>query len=53
MQDAKTLLVNTESEKFTISSIAFDSGFNSLSSFNSAFKKFEGITPSMFRKSTL
>ena len=52
IQDAKTLLVNTESEKFTISSIAFDSGFNSLSSFNSAFKKFEGITPSMYRKST-
>jgi AraC-like DNA-binding protein len=30
IQDAKTLLVNNESEKFTISSIAFDSGFNSL-----------------------
>jgi len=52
IQDAKILLVNTESEKFTISSIAFDSGFNSLSSFNSAFKKFEGKTPSMYRKST-
>jgi len=48
MQDAKTLLVNTESEKFTISSIAFDSGFNSLSSFNSAFKKFEGINNTFY-----
>ncbi len=52
IQDAKNLLSNTEYEKFTISSIAFDSGFSSLSSFNSAFKKFEGITPSMYREST-
>lgn len=52
IQDAKNLLSNTEYEKFTISSIAFDSGFSSLSSFNSAFKKFEGITPSMYRELT-
>lgn len=52
IQDAKNLLSNNEYEKFTISSIAFDSGFSSLSSFNSAFKKFEGITPSMYREST-
>lgn len=51
IQDAKKLLSNTESEKFTISSIAYDTGFSSLSSFNSAFKKFEGSTPSTFRKS--
>jgi AraC-like DNA-binding protein len=52
IQDAKKILSNIGSEKFTISSIAFDTGFSSLSSFNSAFKKFEGITPSMYRKST-
>ncbi|WP_298421125.1 helix-turn-helix domain-containing protein [uncultured Kordia sp.] len=50
IQDAKELLSNTENEKFTISSIAFDTGFNSLSSFNSAFKKFENTTPSAYRK---
>ncbi len=50
IQDAKTFLSNSESEKYTISSIAFDMGFSSLSSFNSAFKKFEGITPSAYRK---
>lgn len=50
IQDAKKLLSNIESQKFTISSIAFDTGFSSLSSFNSAFKKFEGRTPSMYRK---
>lgn len=50
IQEAKTLLSNHESEKYTISSIAFDMGFSSLSSFNSAFKKFEDTTPSAYRK---
>ncbi len=51
IQDAKKMLSNIENEKFTISSIAFDTGFSSLSSFNSAFKKFESTTPSSYRKS--
>ncbi|MDB4292443.1 helix-turn-helix domain-containing protein [Maribacter sp.] len=50
IQDAKGLLSSGEGEKYTISSIAFDMGFSSLSSFNSAFKKFEGTTPSVYRK---
>lgn len=50
VQGAKKMLLDPDNEKFTISSIAFDTGFGSLSSFNSAFKKFEGITPSNFRK---
>lgn len=50
VQEAKKLLSTTEGDKFTISAIAFDIGFSSLSSFNSAFKKFEGITPSKYRK---
>jgi AraC-like DNA-binding protein len=50
IQDAKKILSDIESEKYTISSIAFDMGFSSLSSFNSAFKKFEGNTPSAYRK---
>lgn len=33
----------------TISAIAYDSGFNSISSFNKAFKKFTGSTPSSYR----
>ncbi len=53
IQDAKRLLASTEKDKFTISSIAFDTGFSSLSSFNSAFKKFEGVTPSAFRKGNI
>ena len=52
IQDAKIMLSNTENDKYTISSIAFDTGFSSLSSFNSAFQKFESTTPSSFRKVT-
>ena len=50
IQEAKTLLLGVNSKSFTISSIAFDTGFSSLSSFNSAFKKFESTTPSSYRK---
>ena len=53
IQDAKQLLEDGQSDKYTISSIAFDTGFSSLSSFNGAFKKFEGVTPSVYRKNRL
>ena len=50
VEEAKKLLLDITNKNYTISSIAFEAGFSSLSSFNSAFKKFEGITPSSFRK---
>ncbi|WP_298475494.1 helix-turn-helix domain-containing protein [uncultured Maribacter sp.] len=50
VQEAKKMLSDEDKKKYTISSVAFDSGFSSLSSFNSAFKKFEGQTPSSYRK---
>ncbi len=37
--------------KYTLLSLAFDSGFNSKSTFNRAFKKIKGITPQEFLKS--
>ncbi len=40
-----------ENRKFTILSLAFDSGFNSKSSFNKYFKKVTEVTPSEFLKS--
>ena len=49
VQKAKEILRNTTSSKYTISSIAYDTGFNSLSSFNAAFKKFAKTTPSQYR----
>ena len=51
IQDAKQMLASPDTEKFTIATIAYDVGFSSLSSFNGAFKKFEGTTPSAFRNS--
>mgnify|MGYP003700866943 CR=1 FL=1 len=42
--------LNEDNHHYTISSVAFDSGFSSLSSFNSAFKRFVGTTPSSYRK---
>lgn len=50
IEDVKKILSDANSEKYTISSIAFDMGFSSLSSFNSAFKKFVDTTPSAYRK---
>lgn len=37
----------------TVSAIAYDCGFNTLSSFNQAFKKLTGTTPSAYRKSLM
>ncbi|WP_321369904.1 helix-turn-helix domain-containing protein [uncultured Draconibacterium sp.] len=45
--EAKKLL--REEREIKVSDIAFDVGYNSLSAFNSAFKKSTGITPTKFR----
>lgn len=47
IKEAKKLLASLENLK--ISEIAFDVGYNSLSAFNTAFKKSTGLTPSKFR----
>jgi AraC-like DNA-binding protein len=49
VEEAKKMLEDPERKNFTIASIAYDSGFNTLSAFNVAFKKFTGVTPSQFR----
>lgn len=40
-----------EQPNFTVSAIAYDCGFNTLSSFNQAFKRITRTTPSAYRKS--
>lgn len=46
VDDAKRLLIQSDA---TIQVIASEVGFNSLASFNRAFKKLEGVAPSAFR----
>jgi AraC-like DNA-binding protein len=50
IEEAKLLL--KDEENGSILDIAYAVGFNSKSTFNAAFKKHTGQTPSMFRKST-
>lgn len=47
VEEAKKLLATTAK---SIIDISLESGFNSRSTFNSAFKKAEGVTPSAYRK---
>ncbi|MCE7991141.1 MAG: AraC family transcriptional regulator [Roseivirga sp.] len=47
---AQEMLERQEKSHLTIASIAFDSGFNSLSAFNTSFKKVLQKTPSQYRK---
>mgnify|MGYP002390629215 CR=1 FL=1 len=49
IEEAKKMLANPEMKNITVAGIAYDSGFNTLSAFNTAFKKFTGRTPSQFR----
>jgi AraC-like DNA-binding protein len=50
VEEAKILLSDIARAHYKISSIAYDSGFNSLSAFNEIFKKLTGATPSQYRK---
>ena len=51
--EAKFMLKDPEESEKTILEIAYDVGFYSKSVFNTAFKKFTGLTPSQFRKENL
>lgn len=49
--EAKILLKSPDYKNFTITSIGFEVGFNSKSTFYSAFKKFTNTTPVHYQKS--
>lgn len=50
IKEARHLMTKSEFQNFTIEAIAKDVGFNSISAFNTAFKKYAGITPSFYLK---
>jgi AraC-like DNA-binding protein len=53
INEVKKLLVDENYAKFTLTSISFEAGFNSKSSFNSVFKTATGMTPSQFKDAHL
>ena len=53
IKEAETLLAESHETKKTILEILYQVGFNTKSSFNQAFKKHSGITPTQFKKQQL
>lgn len=53
IQKAKSILENPENKEVTVLEILYQVGFNSKSSFNTAFKKHCQITPIEYRKQSL
>ena len=51
IEKAKEILKDSSKSKVTILEILYEVGFNSKSSFNTAFKKHTGNTPTEYRKS--
>jgi len=50
IEEARKMLADPEESQKTILEIAYDTGFYSKSVFNTAFKKFTGMTPSQYKK---
>ena len=50
IEEAKRMVTSPTHAMAGLSEIAYEVGFNSVTSFNSAFKKFTKMTPSQFRK---
>lgn len=50
VQEASTRLTSSEHSHLPILTIALDSGFRSISSFNKAFKELTGVTPTQYRQ---
>ncbi len=51
INEAKRLLALPEYQQYKIAAIAYESGFNSISSFNTAFKRLTNITAVEYRRS--
>ncbi|MBW1297283.1 helix-turn-helix domain-containing protein [Aquimarina litoralis] len=51
VKEAQRLMTLSQYDNMTIAAIAYDSGFSSISSFNSSFKKHTNMTPIAYRQS--
>lgn len=51
IDQAKSIFINQTDSKITVQEVMYDSGFNSKSSFNTAFKKFTSFTPTQYKNS--
>ncbi len=52
IKEARKMLLSSDYQNYTIEGIANEVGFHSKATFNTAFKKFTGVTPSFFKKNT-
>jgi AraC-like DNA-binding protein len=50
IEEAMKILKDPSKKEFTVLEILYEVGFNSKSSFNTAFKKHTGLTPTQYRK---
>lgn len=53
VEEAKRLLTSGKAEELNMLGIAFASGFNSKTAFNTAFKKWTGMSPTQYAKDTI
>jgi AraC-like DNA-binding protein len=52
VEEVKSLLTDKDYQKYTMTAIAFEAGFNSKSSFNNVFKEITGMTPTEYKNKT-
>ncbi len=52
VKEARKFLINPEYDNYSLSGIASLAGFNTRATFNAAFKKFTGVTPSFFKQNS-
>jgi AraC-like DNA-binding protein len=52
IEEAKRILRESQDTKLTVLEVMYEVGFSSKSSFNTAFKKYTGITPTAFKAGT-
>jgi AraC-like DNA-binding protein len=50
VEEAKELMANPKFNHFSLLAIGQEAGFNSKTTFNTAFKRYAGVTPSQFKK---